>query len=99
MDNLLNKMTHSDYVSQIRIVISTFQTIPRSPKSLIKNDIIIVLSITSKFEANVLTRFGPKQITYYALHYMTMSQDNNVKYSHDKWYDAFDGNWRDVHNV
>lgn len=89
-------------IGTLRIVLGTLQTNPRSPSSLNKNDTIIVISNLLKInnipEVEVLTRFGFRKITHYALCYMTMSENSSMKDANDKVYDMIDGNWHNVHN-
>lgn len=87
-------------IKGIRVVTGTFHTNPKSSGALVKNDVIIVISnllkINNVAEVEVLTRFGIRKITQYALHYMTVSENYPVKDANDKVYNGIDGNWHNV---
>lgn len=56
----------------------------RATSTLVKNDMIIVISCAVKneqgfSEIKVLTRFGPKTITQFALRYMTVSESYTIQ--------------------
>lgn len=76
----------------LRIATGTFQTNHKSSRSLNKNDIIIVISgvlpndetelhlLSRKTsEVEVLTQFGLRKITQFALRYLTVSENYLLK--------------------
>lgn len=79
----------------IRVVTGTFHTNPKSSGALVKNDVIVVISCDTTM-VEVLTRFGIRKITQYALRYMTVSENYPVKNANDKVYNGIDGNWHNV---